>query len=151
MDPFTVFRDDLVHVTAILVQHAPMAPAYAFRFDTTDGSVVFSGDTGVCDNLVILADGANVLVHEVIDEHWVADRYAGDTGPVARAMVAHHTRAHTSIADVGRVARKAGVATLVLTHFVPGELDRPRWHEAAGEFDGTLIVGADLDRIPVAR
>lgn len=151
MEPFVIYRDERVEVSAVLVRHAPMVPAYAFRFDTAAGAVVFSGDTGVCDNVVTLAGGADVLVHEVIDEEWLRERYAGAGDPVARAMVAHHTTAHTSIADVGRVARKAGVGTLVLNHFVPGEIDRPRWHRAADHFDGTLIVGDDLDRVPLRR
>jgi len=46
---------------------------------------------------------------------------------------------------------KAGVRTLVLHHFVPGEIDRPRWHEAGDHFSGRLVVGADLDRIPLPR
>ena len=48
------------------MQHAPVFPALGLRFDTDDGSVVFSGDTGPTDNLVELAQGADVLVHEVI-------------------------------------------------------------------------------------
>lgn len=151
MQPFPVYADDRVAVSAILVQHAPMAPAYAFRFDTPDGAVVFSGDTGPCDNLVTLATGADVLVHEVIDEQWVARHYGDATDPVGRAMLAHHTTAHTAISDTGRIAEKAGVRTLVLHHFVPGEIDRPRWHEAGDHFSGRLVVGADLDRIPLPR
>ncbi|PXY27753.1 MBL fold metallo-hydrolase [Prauserella muralis] len=151
MEPFVVHEDERVRVSAILVQHAPMTPAYAFRFDTAHGSVVFSGDTGVCDNMVTLATGADVLVHEAIDEQWVHRQYPDDSDPVARAMIAHHTTAHTSIPDAGRVARKAGVGTLVLNHLVPGVSERPRWHEAAEHFGGTLIVGADLDRIPVSH
>src|SRR5699024_229024 len=54
MSPIHVFEDDRVRVSATLVQHAPVFPAFAFRFDTDDGSVVFSGDTGPSDNLVEL-------------------------------------------------------------------------------------------------
>ena len=53
--------------TAILVQHAPVFPAFGYRFDTPTGSVAFSGDTGECENVVRLAKDADVLVHEVID------------------------------------------------------------------------------------
>ncbi|MWA16159.1 hypothetical protein [Streptomyces sp. BA2] len=41
-------------MTATLVDHHPAAPAFAYRFDTPNGSVVFSGDTGVSDNLIDL-------------------------------------------------------------------------------------------------
>lgn len=149
MDPFTVYRDDLVTVSAVLAQHAPMAPAYAFRFDTPDGAVVFSGDTGPCDNVVTLAAGADVLVHEAIDERFIR-RIAGDT-PGAQATIAHHRSAHTSPADAGRIAAKAGVRTLVLNHLVPVDPDLPGWREAAAHFDGRLIIGDDLGRIALAR
>jgi ribonuclease BN (tRNA processing enzyme) len=66
MEPFVVTEDDRVKVTAILVPHGPVFPSFAFRFDTADGSVVFSGDTGPSDNIVTLARGADILVHEVI-------------------------------------------------------------------------------------
>jgi ribonuclease BN (tRNA processing enzyme) len=65
--PWTVYEDERVRVSATLVQHAPVFPSFAFRFDTDDGAVVFSGDTGPTDNLVRLAEGADVLVHEAID------------------------------------------------------------------------------------
>jgi ribonuclease BN (tRNA processing enzyme) len=43
--PFSVFEDARVRVTATLVNHAPVFPTFAFRFDTDDGSITFSGDT----------------------------------------------------------------------------------------------------------
>ena len=57
MDPIVIRPTDAngVTITAILVQHAPVFPALAYRFDTPAGSVVFSGDTGPCDNVVRLA------------------------------------------------------------------------------------------------
>ncbi|MCC5348697.1 MBL fold metallo-hydrolase, partial [Staphylococcus aureus] len=66
MKPVVFYEDDRVKVSATLVQHAPVFPSFAFRFDTEDGSVVFSGDTGPSENLVRMARGADVLVHEVI-------------------------------------------------------------------------------------
>ncbi|WP_051338490.1 hypothetical protein [Streptomyces flavidovirens] len=69
--PVPVWEDADVQVTATLVDHHPTAPAFAYRFDTPDGSVVFSGDTGVSDNLIDLAQDADYLVHEVIDPVFV--------------------------------------------------------------------------------
>lgn len=43
MQPSPVYEDGRVRVSCILVQHAPIFPAFAFRFDTDHGSVVFSG------------------------------------------------------------------------------------------------------------
>jgi ribonuclease BN (tRNA processing enzyme) len=63
MEPFKFFEDDRVRVSATLVEHAPAWPSFAYRFDTDDGSIVFSGDTGRSENLIKLAKGADILVH----------------------------------------------------------------------------------------
>ncbi len=60
MEPFRVFEDDRVRVSAILVAHAPVWPAFAYRFDSDDGSIVFSGDTARSENLIKLAKGADI-------------------------------------------------------------------------------------------
>src|SRR5882757_10622991 len=61
-----VMRDDNVRVTATLVNHPPVVPSFAYRFDAADRSIVISGDTAPSDNLVKLAQGADVLVHSVL-------------------------------------------------------------------------------------
>ena len=73
MNPFEIYKDHLVKVSATLVDHYQVYPSFAFRFDTNDGSVVISGDTGpnTKGNLQKLAKGTNVLVHEVIDNLWI--------------------------------------------------------------------------------
>ncbi len=64
--PGPVMRDARVTVTAALVQHPPVEPAFAYRFDCPDRSIVISGDTRYSPNLIALAKGADVLVHEVM-------------------------------------------------------------------------------------
>src|SRR5688572_9022236 len=65
-DGGAVMADDNVRVTATVVDHPPVVPAFAFRFDARDRSIVISGDTAPSDNLVKLALGADVLVHSVM-------------------------------------------------------------------------------------
>ena len=147
MQPFAVMEDDRVKVTAILVPHGPVFPAFAFRFDTESGSVVFSGDTSLSDNVVRLAQGADVLVHEAVDLDAL-----GQLPPV----VADHIRdSHTSVTDVGGVAERAGVGTLVLSHLFPAahsDVSPSRWRRLAQQgFGGRVIAGEDLMRIPVKR
>lgn len=149
--PFTVYEDDRVRVSATLVAHAPIAPAFAFRLDTEAGSVTFSGDTGVCANLPELAADTDLLVHEVIDDQWIHRRYDNGRTEQQRSMIEHHLAAHTPIADTGRVAENAGARGLALNHFVPGEIEHPRWHTAAAEYSGRLIVGTDLTRISLTK
>ena len=57
---------DGVKVTSTVVDHPPVVPAFAYRFDARDRSIVISGDTSPSQNLVKLAAGADVLVHSVM-------------------------------------------------------------------------------------
>lgn len=150
-DPFPVYEDDKVRVTATLVDHRPAYPASGFRFDTDDGSTVFSGDTNPNANLITMAQGADLLVHEVIDKNWVTSLLPDPTTPEAQAITAHLLGVHTLIEDVGGVAEAAGAATLVLTHLVPPHTPRRRWMEARRGYSGRLIVGDDLLEVGVGR
>ncbi len=65
--PQDVLDDGTVKVRCTLVNYPPESvPALAYRFDTPDRSIVFSGDTTPMQSLVELARGADVLVHEAI-------------------------------------------------------------------------------------
>lgn len=151
MDPFEVYRDELVTVTAILVEHPPIAPAFAFRFDTAAGSVTISGDTTATDNLVTLADGCDLLLHEAIDFDWVQARYGGSDDETDRASIDHHRRSHTSPEQAVALAERAGVARLALHHLVPGTTPAERWLALGEHFDGELLIPDDLDSIPFGR
>jgi len=144
MEPMVVAEFDDVRVSAILVDHAPVFPSFAYRFDTDDGSIVISGDTAPCANLVTLARGADLLVHEVID----LDFEGLTAGHPAAPAVRHHLEAaHTALSQVGGVAAAAGVETLVLTHFIPGwgAIADDHWRLGAEVgFDGRVVVGRDL-------
>jgi ribonuclease BN (tRNA processing enzyme) len=154
MDPFEVYNDENVRVTATLVDHHQAFPALAYRFDTADGSVVFSGDTGnnTKGNLERLADGADILVHEVIDPAWVETKLGNVTpGSPMAAFKTHLLTSHTPIRDAGTVATACHVRTLVLNHLVPGNTPRGRLLQAQQTFSGRVIVGEDLMEIGVVR
>ncbi|AIF49288.1 beta-lactamase [Dyella japonica A8] len=147
--PGLVTQDARVKVTAALVQHPPVAPAFAYRFDCPDRSIVFSGDTRPSDNLVALARGADVLVHEVMYLPALDKLIA--TEPNATRLREHLLASHTTTEQVARIATDAGVKTLVLNHFVPGgnpPVPEETWRDAvAPHFKGRLIVGRDLMEI----
>jgi ribonuclease BN (tRNA processing enzyme) len=149
MDPFPVFEDEKVKVTATLVDHSPCWPAFAFRFDTDDGSITFSGDTGPNQNLIKMAKDTDLLVHEVIDKHWVEGLFVDPTTPEAQAIIKHLLGVHTLIEDVGAVAESAAAKSLVLTHLVPPHTPYSRWLEAGQGYSGRLIVGNDLMEVGV--
>jgi ribonuclease BN (tRNA processing enzyme) len=150
VEPFLVHEDSKVRVTATLVDHAPMFPAFGFRFDTDDGSITISGDTNANDNLIRLAQGTDVLVHEVIDREWVEGLFGPPPlTPQQGALVAHLLGSHTTIEEVGPVAEAAGAHTLVLSHLAPTINPTHRWRRAGRNFSGRLIVGDDLMQIGV--
>ena len=141
-----IMQDDNLAVTATLVDHPPVVPAFAYRFDAGDRSIVISGDTLPSDNLIRLAQGADVLVHEVLYVPAI-DRLAARVANAAalkRSILSHHT----PVEDAGRVAQAAGVKMLVLSHFVPADdpaVTDQIWIDAARvHFRGQVILGKDL-------
>ncbi|GAB2746501.1 MBL fold metallo-hydrolase [Sinomonas soli] len=148
-EPFEVFRDSRVSVTATLVQHAPVAPAFAFRFESRHGSVVVSGDTGPSANLERLARGADVLFHEAIDLAAVEALHAHAAPDHVAASMRHHRHAHTTPEAAGQLAERAGVRVLALHHLVPAGAPPTTWGLAARHFRGELRVLEDLDTVHV--
>ena len=154
MDPIEVYSDKNVRVTTTLVDHHQVFPALAYRFDTADGSIVFSGDTGpdTNGNLQKLADGADLLIHEVIDPAWI-DLKFGDPKPGSQmaALKQHMLSSHTSIDKVGSVADSCRVKTLVLNHIVPGNTPVTHLERVAENTSAHLIIGEDLMQIGIGR
>ncbi|MCL4313898.1 MAG: MBL fold metallo-hydrolase [Actinobacteria bacterium] len=139
-----VYKDENLVVTAALVNHPPFRTALAYRFDSADRSIVFSGDTTRSPNLISLAKGADILVHEVIYHPAIDALTSHSNAPRLRQ---HLLGSHTDVTEVGSIAKEAEVKTLVLNHFVPadGEVDERTWlEEARRGFDGKVIVGQDL-------
>ena len=136
-----VMKDDLVTVTCAPVPHPLVPLAFAYRFDCPDRSIVISGDTAPSDALVALAKDADVLVHEAL----YGPAAPGEPGSALRK---HIMDSHTSVEDAGRIATRAGVRTLVLSHFVPSEtppVTDEQWLAAARTtFAGRIVVGRDL-------
>jgi ribonuclease BN (tRNA processing enzyme) len=139
--PCVVLDDGDVRVSAAAVMHGHAAPALAYRFDTADGSVVFSGDTTADDKLTALAQGADILVHQVADLSYL-ERH-GWSGAALQRMAG----LHTDVTEVGGVAERAGVRELILTHYLPAEpaaVSEADWAERAGKgFSGRTVAGRD--------
>ncbi|GAA3911808.1 ribonuclease Z [Amorphoplanes auranticolor] len=96
----------------------------------------FVMDTGLCDNVFHLAEGADLLV---IESTFLAEDAA------MAAQVGHLTAGQAA-----SVARQSGVRTLVLTHFSQRYADSTRFlDEARVEFNGDIVLAEDLLRVPV--
>ncbi len=133
-----------VVITAAPTDHRPVEPTIAFRIEFGGASVVLAGDSVPCDSLDELARGANALVHTVIRKDLV------EQVPVQRLK--DILDYHSSVEQAAATATRAGVDTLVLTHYVPplaaGQEDQ--WRAlAASEFSGRVELGDDLLRVQV--
>jgi ribonuclease BN (tRNA processing enzyme) len=150
-EPGLVLQDERVKITSAVVHHPPIAPAFAFRFDGPDRSIVFSGDTSMSDTLIALAQNADVLVHEVEDMTMVEKLIRSMPGRNVELGLKHHYETHTSSEDVGKVAAAAKVKKLVLSHLGPfaedPALPDQLVKDAGKHFSGEIVVGRDLMEI----
>ena len=144
--PGVVLTNTDVKVSMCVVRHPPIKDSYAYRFDAKDRSVVISGDTAYAPELAEFAKGADVLVHEVM--YLPGIEALLKRLPNAKRLREHLMAAHTLPEDVGKIAAQAGVKTLVLTHFVPGDdasITDEQWSaDVRKHFKGQIIVGRDL-------
>ena len=149
-DTVVVYDADGVRVTAIRVNHAPIADAVGYRFDYNGRSVVLSGDTAAAPSFDAAARGADLMVHEALQPALVKfitrgldARGATKTAQITRDIIGAHSTPEVA-ADS---ARAAGVQQLVLSHLVPVLPSRffyPAFlGDAKAHFAGPIIVGED--------
>jgi ribonuclease Z len=128
-------------VMAVPVDHRPVEEAYGFHVEAEGCRLMISGDTRPFPALEAAAQGADVLLHEVFVHHAL---------PVVGGLRSEETiertaSYHTLSGQVGKVAQRAGVGCLLLTHFVPPECDREALlNEVSADFPGPVILGEDL-------
>lgn len=125
-------------IKATEVHHQqPLLSCLAYRIDTPEGSLTYSGDTGYpCPNLTKLAQGCDILIHMC---HWISGTHKATTG--------------SGHLEAAKAARDANVSTLVLSHFtnqldVPGVREKILY-EVQNVFKGNVIWGEDLMEIPL--
>lgn len=161
--PTLVYEDELVKVSAITVDHyqvAPVAPlarmptAVAFRIEAGGRSFVYSGDTGRSPRLRRLAQGADVLISEVVDIEAITAALGASmpqaSATVVKGIAGNMSANHLEPEVIGELAEAAGVRHVVLTHFVPalqtiGNPDSLR-QRVASRFRGKVSLARDLER-----
>lgn len=117
-----VYEADGVSVTAFLVDHGSVAPAFGYRVDYRGRSVVLSGDTKPSDNLVKFAQGTDVLIHELgrSKQDPVLTGPADEVVPALlqtrgqlRTIAAHHTDG----VEAGQVFARVKPTLAVVSHY----------------------------------
>lgn len=120
-----VWRENGLTVTAIVVHHNPVTPAYAYRFDYKGRSVVVSGDTIKWPPLAVAAKGADVLIHEAQNADMTKQMSQGLAMmgiPRMSSIMADTLSYHTTPVEAAEIARAAGVKRLVLYHLTQAGL-----------------------------
>ncbi len=144
--PGVVYEAPGVRITAFLVEHFPVEPAFGFRVDGEDRSVGISGDTRPCENLIAHCRGVDVLIHECTDVRTLPLNPGGGF-PSLEVQTARLASYHTLPEQVGKVAARAGARTLVLSHLMNGSAPENLRATVARDFDGRIIVGEDLAEV----
>lgn len=122
--------------------HRPVEPTVAYRVDDDGRSVVLGGDSVPCSGLDELCRGADAYVQTVIREDLVR--------LVPNTRFQDIVDYHSTVQDAAHTAKRAGVSTLVLTHYVPPMApdQRDEWRALAAEhFSGEIVLGDDLTTI----
>jgi ribonuclease Z len=140
--PGDTFAVGTAMVTVGATDHRPVEPTVAFRIDDAGTSVVLGGDGVPCAALDELCAGADAYVQTVIRDDLVR--------MVPSARLQDILDYHSTVEQAAQTATRAGVGTLVLTHYVPsmqpGQEDEWR-ARAAAHFSGRIVLGDDLTAV----
>jgi ribonuclease BN (tRNA processing enzyme) len=119
-------RDELLIGDLRITCHETRHPieTFAFKLEALNKSAVYSADTGWMETLVDFARGADLFVCEAT---WGEDAGNPDM--------------HLSGAETGRLAKRAGVKKLVLTHLAEPKVEGAL-RAAQGEYDGPVEYAA---------
>ena len=110
--------------------HTPNSLAYRIH-GKTGGSLVYSGDTALCNEIVDLARDCDLLILE-------------SSFPEGKGVEGHLTPS-----EAGSIATLAGVKKLLLMHFYPEALETDIARDCRRTYTGELILGRDMLDISV--
>jgi ribonuclease BN (tRNA processing enzyme) len=156
-----VYQDANIKVTTVENSHfafhsginAGKYKSYAYRFEMSDQVIVFTGDTGPSDAVTELAKGADLLVTEAASFQDRMQRMI-DNGrwqamtSAEQARVARQATRDITLEEIGKMAERANVRTVVLSHLsarADGSDDYTLWAaEVKKYFSGRVLVAKDL-------
>ena len=137
-----------VRVIVFDVDHRPVTPAFGYRIEYNGRVVALSGDTRPCDNLVKRAQGADLLIHEIIAPQAFMKRATQMTDHHRRAVIEHHTTPQQAGEIFSRINPKLAVYSHVIGGPIPGYEEEIR-EGTAQTYSGAVEIGYDLTRIEV--
>jgi len=139
--PGKVYSGKGWEVTAVHNMHRrPRLESLAYRLDTASGSIVFAGDTEPFEAVVDLARGADAMLCTCWDDQDKMEAEGESPGQCGTKGAA-------------RMAREAGVKTLVLGHMGPRISGREALEKGIGDirdiYEGNVVVGEELMRLDI--
>jgi ribonuclease Z len=130
-----IYNDGSTRISAFLVDHGTVKPAFGYRVDSAGHSVVISGDTKFCQNLVDFARGTDCLIHAAWSAGW-----ENPTPPSKRSIA--------SAEDAGRVFAIVKPKLGVVYHYK----DEVGLSEAVRkEYNGPFVIARDLMVINIGK
>ncbi|MBX7136174.1 MAG: MBL fold metallo-hydrolase [Fimbriimonadaceae bacterium] len=136
-----IFRDKNITVTAFKVLHGSFPNSFGFKFRAKDRTIVVSGDTRPCPELIKQAKGADILVHEV----YSLGHYQRSSPTFQKYLQSFHT----SSTQLANIAKQVKPKLLVLTHKL-GYFGQPPTEFVdeirSGGYEGEVVSANDLDR-----
>ena len=158
-DLVPVYSGKTFQVSAFRVEHTPVVPALGYVVQYGDIKIVVSGDTRVAPTLERHAKNADLLINEAFSRPLAqrvvaASEQAGDLA--SASFTKDISKYHSDSIDLAKMAARAQVKRLVLTHLVPAIPTSTHITDefSAGmkeEFKNELIVGADGDEIVIDK
>lgn len=132
-----VFQDDFLEVEAFRVDHGSLE-AYGYKFTTPDRTVVISGDTKPSRNLIDMAKGCDILIHEVYSAVGLEKR--------PKEWQQYHSAVHTSSYELAEITNEVKPGLLVMYHqLLWGRTEEELLSEVSERCTGEVVSGNDLD------
>ncbi len=132
-----IYQDDFIEIEAFQVDHGSLE-SYGYKFEAPDRTVVISGDTSPTQNLVDIAKGCDVLIHEVYSAVGLESRPEG--------WQKYHSTVHTSSHELAEIANLVKPGLLVMYHqLLWGQTEEDLISEVSEQYNGEVVSGHDLD------
>ena len=139
-----VYQENGVTVRAFLVEHAPVEPAFGYRVEFGDRSVVISGDTTYSENLIEHSQKADLLIHEIT----AAESSLLKRNKRLSKIVAYHT----TPSQMSDILNKTKPRLTVLNHILLfGVSENNVIEEIKSDYTGDVVMGYDLMKIGVGE
>ena len=118
----TVYDQDGLTIQMLAVDHEPVNPAVAYKFNYQGRSLLISGDTDKSANIEYFAKDIDLLIHEALAPNLVGlmNEAAQKVGNATLAKITHDILDyHASPVEAAETARDANVGHLLYYHIVP--------------------------------